>query len=105
MAYTIKNIEAKIMTKICKEKNFFSKELKTKIISPLKIHIAGGKLLNKVTKYLFYCYDKFIKGIVDITRKLYKYFTLTAPSKKDKENKRNIYCIIDEIIKTEGVAT
>lgn len=105
IAYTIKNIEAKIMNKICKEKKLFSKELKTKIISPLKIQIAGGILLNKITKYLFYCYDKFIKGIVDITRKLYKYFTLTAPSKKDKENKRNIYCIIDEIMKTEGVAT
>ena len=105
MAYTIKNIEAKIMTKICKEKNLFSKELKTKIISPLKIHKNGSHLLNEVTKHLFYCYDKFIKGIVDITMKLYKYFTLTEPSKKDKENKRNIYCIIDEIMKTEGVAS
>ena len=74
------------MTKICKEKKLFSKELKTKIISPLKIHKSGARLLNEITRNLFYCYDKFVKGIVDITRKLYKYFTLTAPSKKDKEN-------------------
>ncbi len=104
IAYTIKNIEAKIMTKICKEKNLFTKELKTKIISPLKIHKNSHHIMNKITKHLFYNYDKFLKGIVDITRKTYKYFTLTEPSKEDKENMRNVYCIIDKIMKTEGVA-
>ncbi len=104
IAFTIKNIEAKIMTKICKEKNLFTKELKTKIISPLKMHKKSHHLMSQITRYLFYNYDKFLKGILDLTINKYKYFTLTAPSKKDKENMRNVYCIIDKIMKTEGMA-
>ncbi len=104
IAFTLKNLEAKILTQICREKKIFTNELKTKIISPLKMHKNSYFIMHEATDSLFYSQDKFMKNIVDIASHKYKYFLLNAPSNEDKEHLRNIYCVIDEIIKTEEMA-
>lgn len=99
IAYTLKNIFISILKKKYIENHGYDYKIRNACFSLIKIHRHATSSINHFFNGLIHAPQNFYEWISDFAEnKLFKFFAMESTSKRDKDKKKDVRILIQEIL-------